>query len=259
MKIALAVPSIREDRWHYVQWLIASNGVDVTAIFADKEPNAVWAEKMRKWWLSTEADFCLTLQDDSEIPENFFQTLRAQLQHLPERGVLGLASVHPIQTEMYRQGHRWFRTRAWVCGWGWGLWRADLIKLMAWCDANEDKVRSMNEDSLINEWCIASDRDAYHPVPATVDHDTSLDSTYANDHHVHRRPFITWRDTDADLTKPEYWRTQGQIPKLPVPSPRHCWWCMVRPAFAVAGKTGAALCQVCLADMATKAMTRVGP
>jgi hypothetical protein len=214
MKIALATPSIRPDRLGHVGKWIEDQGFDVKRLFAEKEPNYAWAEKIRKWWLDTGADFCLTLQDDSETPEHFTRILRAQLQHLPERGVLGLASVHPIQTEMYRQGHRWFRTRAWVCGWGWGLWRADLLKLQAWCDANEDKVRSINEDSLINEWCIASDRDAYHPCPSVVDHDTSLDSTYSNDHHVHRRPFITWRDTDADLTNPEYWRTQGTIPML---------------------------------------------
>lgn len=255
MKIALAIPSIRAERTNHVHNILGSRGVDFAAWLNDKEPNHVWAEKMRKWWLETDADFCLTLQDDSEIAPRFFEILRAQLQHLPERAVLGLASVHPIQAEIYRQGHRWFRTRAWVCGWGWGLWRADLLKLQAWCDANEGRARTTNEDSLVNEWCAESDRDVYHPVPATVDHNTELDSTYKNDNHVHRRPFVTWRDVDADLTQPDYWR-QGTVPKVLVPSPRHCWWCLARPAFAASGKTGASLCQVCLSEMATTAIMR---
>lgn len=218
-------------------------------ILTDKEPNHVWAAKMRSWWLETGADFCLTLQDDTLVSPRFWEELRAMLTHLPRGSALGLSSVHPMQTEIARQGLRWYQTRAWLVGWAWGMWREDLLVYDAWCRGNPERVARTNEDSMVNEWIIESGRNVWHPVPTIADHDTSIASTYANDSHVHRRPLVTWRDVRADLTEPAYWLPSGSAPPLlEMPLPHLCWFCRRnRPEWKA--ESGCLICKVCVLGM----------
>jgi hypothetical protein len=219
------------------------------SILADKESNHVWAGKMRRFFIDSGADFCLTLQDDVLVSPCFWSELRAMLTHLPERAALGLSSVHPMQTEIQRMGLRWYQTRAWLVGWAWGMWRKDVVEYDAWCEANAERVARTNEDSMLNEWLILTGRSVWHPVPTIADHDTSIDSTYANDAHVHRRPLVTWRDVDADLTRPEYWLPSGKSPPLLLmPLPRVCWCCRVNePRFSF--ESGVLVCPSCVMKM----------
>lgn len=260
MRIALCIPHLpgipkRDESYERLLADLVFDAPPDVCTLTDKEPNHVWAAKMRAWWLSTGADFCLTLQDDTLVSPSFWAELRAMLTHLPRGAALGLSSVHPMQTEIARQCLRWYATRAWLVGWAWGMWREDLVVYDAWCRGNPERVARTNEDSLVNEWLIESGRSAWHPVPTIADHDTSIASTYANDQHVHRRPLVTWRDVTADLTREEYWLPSGAAPPLlEMPLPRVCWFCRVgKPDFR-SDQSGCLLCSLCVLKMVGQRM-----
>lgn len=256
ISVSLIIPSIRPDP--LIRMLTnAAMAAQHTETLQEREPNHSWAFKMREKWIASGCDVGLTLQDDTIVPEDFAPMFHAMLSYLPTRSVLGLASSHPLQTEIYRQGHRYYRTKAWVIGWGYAMHMVDVEEFHKWTIANPIRTQTTNEDSLLNEWIIETSRDVWHPVPAIIDHDTSLASTYANDDHVHRRPMVTWRDVDADLTHAQYWLPSGQPPLLDMPKPRHCWHCLKRPAVAGSSVTRAGICAVCLGQYTADLFGRV--
>jgi hypothetical protein len=228
--------------------------------FTEKLPNSVWSSQMWEWLLETGADWCLSLQDDVEVSPYFWGALGAMLEVLETSGatVCGLSSVHPIQVELARQGHRWYRTRSHLVGWAYAIRREALGEFMYWRAAHKAIAQTMTEDSLLNHWITVSGHDTWHPIPTIVDHDTTIDSSYANDTHVHRRPWITWRDfTAGSLTDPAFWRPNGpveSVPLLPTPAPKMCWACLERPAKVGAGLV--MLCQSCVAQAAGILITR---
>lgn len=246
--------------------------------FTDREPNRVWSGKMWSWGVETGAEWFVTLQDDSLIAPCFWSALRAMMEAVPDTcRVLGLSSVHPMGREIERRGHRWYRTAAWCIGWGYAIRRDDLAEFLAWRVTHPSEVAHFNEDSLLNHWIRTTGRTAWHPVPTIVDHDTSIDSQYANDQHAHRRSSVTWRDYgEGSLTDPSWWRSYGGAARdvaneggiemlegatlglavhsrekgepavLPVPRPMHCWFCEVRPT-RLQVANGASICTVCVA------------
>lgn len=229
--------------------------------FTDREPNSSWSERMWSWLADTRSDWCLTLQDDVELAPCFWPALHAMLATLDDAGatICGLSSVHPIQVEMARQGHRWFRTRAWIVGWAYAIRRSTLVDFLDWRDEHPQQAHTVTEDSLLNQFCSDAGVDVWHPIPTIVDHDTTLDSTYANDQHVHRRPWITWRDFgEGSLTDRTFWRPGGppdSVPLLPVPTPRMCWACGAHQG-DVGTDNGLIVCRFCVAQMAGAMITR---
>lgn len=227
----------------------ASNYHELT----DRAPNQVWSVAMWKWMLDTGADFCLTLQDDCLVAPHFWPALRAMLTHLPRGHLLGLSGVHPMAAEVARRGHRWYRTTSWVIGWAYGMWREDLEAFLTWRlsaegEAFTQRIAPNGEDAVINAWVGNAERDTWHPVPTIVDHDTSIDSSYANDDHGHRRPWVTWhRYHEADLVRPDFWLVNGSSPKhLHTVEQHRCWYCNKRKAVRASQETGAAICALCL-------------
>jgi len=225
-------------------------GPDSYTEITERSSNKIWPRKMQQWALDTKADWFLTLQDDTLHPPYFWKALRAMLPHIPPNQVLGLSSVHPMAPEIARQGHRWYRTQSWLVGWAYAMRREDLQEFVSWTDARPKLVEACNEDDLLNRWIHASNRYTWHPVPTIVDHDTSIDSQYNNDHHAHRRASCTWRDFgEGSLTDTDFWLPSGEPRQLLVPAVNHCWFCMERPGYAASHKTGAALCRKCLGEM----------
>lgn len=226
--------------------------VTTYAEFTDREPNQVWSVKMWRWLLDTGAEFCLTLQDDVIPSPKFWPELRAMLAHLPPGSLLGLSGVHPAAVEVARRGHRWYRTTSWVIGWAYGMWREDLAAFLEWRtsdegDAYAERIKPNGEDAVINAWVGNAKRDTWHPVPAIVDHDTSVGSSYANDDHGHRRPWVTWHTYGhADLTNPDFWIVNGKRPQHLHTVPQHvCWHCGKRKAIRGSQTTGAMICALC--------------
>jgi hypothetical protein len=225
----------------------------------ERATNKVWPRRMWEWMISTGAEWCLSLQDDVLLAPYFDLALRAMIEHVPEGNVLGLSAVHPIGAEVARQTHRWYRTRSWLVGWAYAMRREDLIAFLAWCDKRPDAVAALNEDSLINQWVIETGRSTWHPVPTIVDHDTSIGSTYANDQHAHRRSVVTWRDySSGSLCDPDFWLPSGEPQLLPLPRPRHCWFCGVREASARA-PNGCEICRACVSQLVAALLQEQAP
>jgi hypothetical protein len=229
--------------------------------FTDREPNIAWSERMWNWGLETGTDWFLTLQDDVEVAPCFWPALNAMLDTLDGIGasVLGLSSVHPVQVETARQGHRWYRTNSHLVGWAYAIRHDTLRSFMAW-RARQVLPPTTTEDSLLNHWITVSGNDTWHPCPTIVDHDTSLESSYDNDEHVNRRPWITWRDfTEGSLADPAFWRPNGppeSVPVLPAPPSHLCWTGCGRPANVGAGPVR--LCSRCVAQAAVTLITNPG-
>ena len=218
--------------------------------FTDKAPNHVWSVQLWTWLYETGAEWCLQLQDDVMVAPCFWPALRAQLDALPEDAdVIGLTSVHPMTPEIARRGHRWHRTEANLVGWAYALRREALGEFLA-----SERAKT-NEDEQIAYWTRASGRTVWHPVPAIVDHDTTIPSSYANDHHSHRRPQVTWRTFDEkDLTSADWWLPSGVPELLPMPAQRQCWMCEERPIKGQA-KNGVGICEQCSIPAAAAALS----
>ena len=181
-----------------------------------EDPRSYHARSWR-WAVATGADFSLVLNDDA-IPAPFFwDALAAILDSFPARTVLGLACVDPCQREWADRGERYFHIGQTSVGWGVGLWRQELQILIdeLWKlppdhrsphshDACPPDCALWHEDAWANEVFRAHDREVWHPIPSILDHDTSLPSTYASDHHKTRRPAVLWNE----LTRPDFWRAR---------------------------------------------------
>lgn len=209
-------------------------GIDLR-VFGDREPNHVWSERMWGWGLETGADFFLTLQDDSIVAPFFWQALLAMLEQLPRRAILGLAAVHPAGPELAAAGERWYRTKSWAIGWGYGLWRGDLEAFLAW-RAREplERLQRTNEDSLLNDWVgSVPDLATWHPLPTIVQHDLSLETNYpGNDRDDDwRESSLTWQHVDhpdgvdlgEELGDPDFWRRSATRRKAAAMPPMPPW------------------------------------
>lgn len=240
-------------------------GPDEYREFTDKEPNWVWSVKLWQWLHDTGAEWCLQLQDDVEVAPCFWPALRAALAALPaDAQVVGLSAVHPLSLEIARQGHRWHRTPGMLVGWAYVLRRDFLGRVLAARTAGGGNPPC--EDVILGQFAQMSGG-VWHPTPTLCDHDTSIPSSYANDHHSHRRPQVTWRGyQEADLVSPEWWAPPQIVPTLPMPAQRECWFCLENPIMGASGKTGAGICGQCLGAIlgmtlqgVTMAIPPVGP
>jgi hypothetical protein len=202
------------------------------------------------WMLDTGASHCLTLQDDVIVSPDFWPALRAMIESGPAR-ILGLSAVHPLGPEQARQGRRWYRTQSWIVGWAYCLPREVLARFVEWFDANPERVAVSNEDQLLNEWILETQQDTWHPLPSIVDHDTSIESTYGNDDHTHRRCTVTWRGYAAeDLSSVDWWRS-GDCQRLPLAWQKLCWSCTKEPIAVRGSTTGMGVCCTCVAQFST--------
>ena len=225
-------------------------GADSYREFTDRAPNSVWCVEMWEWLANTGADWCLQLQDDVMVSPSFWPALRAMLASLPaDADVVGLTSTHPMAPEIARQGHRWYRTPGNLVGWAYCIRRTALVEFLAIRSELPETFRAKNEDDQIAEWAAKSNRGVWHPVPAIVDHDTSIPSSYKNDDHSHRRPQVTWRDfPEASLCDASWWIPSGTTHMLPMPSQFDCWGCGQEPQ-AVRFPTGVRLGRQCVANL----------
>lgn len=221
----------------------------------DRAPNDVWSVTMWKWMLETKADFCLTLQDDvlTPPPDVFWRSLRAMLTHLPKGHALGLSGVHPMAREVARRNHRWYRTTSWIIGWAYGWWREDLARFLEWRLSDEGvatqkAIAPNGEDALQNIWVGKVGIDTWHPVPAICDHDVSIDSSYSNDEHGHRRPWVTWHDyPTSQMTRPDWWAPNARNPTHYHTVAQHlCWWCGKNKPASASQSTKAMICASCV-------------
>jgi hypothetical protein len=178
--------------------------------FTEKAPNDVWSERMWRWAAETSAEWCLFLQDDVIVAPHFWTILRAMLGVTGDR-VIGLEVATHAAPALYRDGFRWAMTSDGLIGVGYVMRRDALIEFLKWrreC-LKPGWIGKLNEDDLIGLWCLASGNRVWHPIPTIIDHDTTIASSYGNDHHSNRRPLVRWDTVPAGMAAamcaPTFW------------------------------------------------------
>lgn len=202
-------------------------GIDYR-IVEDRVANDVWSERMWSWAAETTATHCVFLQDDVEVAPNFWPALRAIVEARPD-DVVGLEVAHPAARMLALEDFRLFTTSDMLIGPGYVVPREQLVEFLewrktrlvdGWRTAGADGKPGLTEDTMIGLWCMTTGRRIVHPVPTIIDHDTSIPSTYGNDDHTHRKPYVTWKDAEhcghawepADLEAPGFW--QGRFKRI---------------------------------------------
>ncbi len=166
-------------------------------IFCDKEPNHVWSFKMWQWAASQEVDWCVFLQDDAIVAPEFFERLEQVIDDSPS-GIIGLQVPHPAAGALALEGCAGFTTTDGLVGVGYAIKRSTLAAFLSWrinC-LNDGAVRAISEDSLVGLYAAVTGELVYHPIPALVDHDTTIESAYGNDSHANRKSRVRW-DTEG--------------------------------------------------------------
>lgn len=259
MRVALAIPhtpwvSERAESMARLRASLGASSADNSVgpefyrEFDERAPNSVWSVELWNWLYETGADWCLQLQDDVMGAPYFWSALRAMLGALPAHAeIVGLSNVHPMAPEWARRGHRWMRTNGMLVGWAYAIRREALGVFLEERDRIVARVSDECEDVLLGTFAASTGRTVWHPVPTIVDHDTSIPSSYANDHHSTRRPQVTWRTFgEGDLTSVDWWQPSGSVEIVPMPPQRQCWFCLERGVIAQSPKTGAGICGICL-------------
>lgn len=194
--------------------------------FTDREPNRVWSERLWTWLASTDASHVLVLQDDVIVAPNFWPALQAMIEAFPN-AILGLAAVHPSLPTYAEEGHRWVTTREHIIGWAYAMPRVFLIEFLQWraTALKEGALDALHEDDLLGCWALVQgsepgERGVYHPIPTIVQHDTTIESSYANDDHANRRAPVTWdrawKDEQLnDLQDVRGWKRSSKAAKIP--------------------------------------------
>jgi hypothetical protein len=174
-------------------------------VFADREPNWSWSEKLWAWSAETGASHLLQLQDDVIVGPDFWPQLTAMVDAVSDQ-VIGLESVLAM-------GSPWYTTSDGLIGVGYLLPRQVTVELLHWRKTalRAEGYKRLNEDQLIGLFCFVTGRRIWHPVPTLIDHDIDLASTYGNDAHSHRRPA---KSTVRGDRAPESWRVTSKPPYL---------------------------------------------
>lgn len=171
----------------YARLLAQVVGPWIGEIFDEKAPNHVWSEEMWEWGAAQDTTHFITLQDDAVVCNGFWKALKSTVpQHRDE--VIGLHVAHPHAAVLREEGYSWCTTSDAIVGVAYCMPVTLLKEFLAWrATLPPGAVEAINEDTLVGLWCLVTGRKVYHPLPALVDHDTTLPSTYNNDGHAHRK------------------------------------------------------------------------
>lgn len=185
-------------------------------VFDEKAPNYVWSAHMWEWAAAQDVDYCLFLQDDAIVPDNFRPLLESMLSGMWEEppAIIGLEVAHPAAHALHEEGYRWFTTADALIGVGYIVSRHFLKRFLDWRMGLEpDVIRKVSEDTLLGLFCALDGTRILHPLPTIVDHDTSIPSTYGNDKHTNRRPLVTWNNALA-RANPDFWAPVPRVPHM---------------------------------------------
>lgn len=187
-----------------------------------RAPNYVWSELMWRWGSEQDATHVLFMQDDLNIPEQFWKWLDALVTGRPN-DVIAFSSAHPAARSILLEGKSGYTTAEGLIGIAYLMPRPTLCDVIRW---RENEIvatapRRMSEDSLLGLYCMTRGIPIFHPVPSIVDHDLDADSTYGNDGHMYRTPQATWKELDRlhsaiaaegrelDMLNPQWWAQEA--------------------------------------------------
>lgn len=203
------------------------------------EPTYVWSERVFRWMTEQDAEWCFQVQDDVLLCPDFWPVLKAALSALPDSAeIVTLFTLIPQASELADQGCNWATTSDWVTGPFWGA-RTKFMREQVWPFRQErlrkgwqDNINgrngnSLNEDTLVGFVAAATGRRVWCPVPALVDHDTSMESVASPGRAPHRfdKASYNWRawsrHTKSDvaiLKDPDYWKPRNTAGDLKDPA-----------------------------------------
>ncbi len=225
----------------------------IERVFAEKEPNWSWSQKIWAWGTETDATHLVQLQDDVDVAPNFWAALSAMIAAVPDQ-IIGLQGAHPVFRTLAKEDHRWARSHAWMVGVGYVIPRADLAELVKFRTIFDGIAHEKNEDDFIAWFCTETGRDVWHPIPTIIDHG-DMQSTYGNGDHKFRRPTVTWREFGADeITRVDFWTPSADPPMVVNPHLNRCWFCQGEPSVVGFKETGALIGRICIANAVAGAM-----
>lgn len=189
-------------------------------------PQDVWSYAMWVKALTTGCDYIVCITDDTLVCDNFSDVIRAMVAALPGE-TLALSSEHHKGPTLLAQGHRWYKCLSWVAGWGYCIPAKRLIEFLFWRQAlSVESLRKCGEDHLINLYQAEMGFYSYHPLPAPLEHNIALPSTYEPNggacptkEQTTTVPWYEYVDWPEEMTVPGFWASFGaNIPFLKVPS-----------------------------------------
>ena len=211
MKLAVAVPTCmkwdpsRAKSVERVQKVFPS-----ATLFAEDgpTPNHVWADKLERWAALQDCTHILQIQDDAIMCPDFETVLGAMLEAVPDQ-VISLFTIHPVAKYLAKDDKNWLTTTDLMTG----VANVRPIEIqrefVAWRDAvlEDGGTRAINEDTLLGLFCASTGRKIWNPIPAVVDHDTTLTSNYGNQKAVHNRASVNWMDAPL----PDSWAPKTML------------------------------------------------
>jgi len=182
-------------------------------IFDDREPNWSWSAKLWQWSTTTDATHLLQIQDDVIVCRDFWTHLHAMVSAGP-REIICLESVLDPPGPS-----PWYTTGDGMIGVGYVMpikcvrrYEPSLEEFLEFREKlRPGAIQSLNEDQMIGLYAYYMQYKIWHPRPTIIDHDTSIQSTYGNDTHSHRRPVRTLVHDDL---APASWSTVGPVPHI---------------------------------------------
>jgi hypothetical protein len=187
-------------------------------------PNWEWARIGYELGLDSGAEVICYVQDDVLVHPEFVRIVET-MAHRDQ--IVAFHSHHPrahmVQTP-------WYTTPDDLVGTAFAVPRDVLLDHVRWLDRELVDARNVTEDTA---WCMYAmyrGRRIYSPTVSPIDIDLSYASTYGNDNHMGRRPWLSWIGSPhlfADLSRPEatalgryfqgnHWRLMTQV--LPIKS-----------------------------------------
>ena len=142
--LALALPSCpwiperaaSRERLHEALGLLDEQPEGIEIIwreFTEKAPNDVWSESVFTWLAEQDVDYCVQIQEDAEIPENFWKILVAILESLPpEADMLGAHVCSPLTPALVEEDVRLFSTADALVGVCWAVRGETMREFVEW-------------------------------------------------------------------------------------------------------------------------------
>jgi hypothetical protein len=187
--------------------------------FITKAHFSQWATDLWAWLESTEAEWCLTLQDDVLVSPDFWPDLRKMIEAFPSSvEIVCLESAHPATPLLYAAGEPWYSTPDQLIGTAYMVRRETLRQFRLWRETMLNPgaffpgPQCVTEDTLLGIFASVTGRKIYSPTRTIVDHDLSIKSTYSNESHTNRRPRMRWDNCDEMVAEAYYWQGTGSTP-----------------------------------------------
>ncbi len=193
-------------------------------------PNHVWSGKMFEWMAAQTTDYVMQVQDDVLLAPRFMDAVTAALKGAPNARVISFYTIAPQAQQLSAQGCNWMTTTDWMTGPCWitttafmrEFWKFRSTRLRDGWDALDSisrRIKSgLNEDTLLGLGAAALGEKIWNPLPALVDHDTSMPSNYGNAHGRFNRASFTWKNWQDQGNKieklydPEWWKPVNGVP-----------------------------------------------